>query len=847
MANIKSVPTQSAGVSASSTTTAWSFGSWVQITSGLSVVLKVIGIQFQESQNNPAVDTTIERLFEIGIGASGSEVTKLQIPSSVRPDTTTYGHYLPPVNRVWLPEPYFIPANTRIAVRVTDSTTTAVTYNGIKLIYEEDLPPSVILNSPNDNAITGTTPTFDFTGTDPNGDDVEYEIQISNDSNFTTSITNTISAGGNDFRWYYNALYFTNSQPDIGWGYGDSTYQANHSGLRFTNVTIPQGRAIVSARIDVVASQSKSTNAIARIYGVNADNAAAPTTYSEAENAPLTSAYVDWSNLPSWINDSTQSTPEIKAVVQEIVNRSGWSSGNAMTIYIKDNGTEQVPGTERKFWAYDGNASKVASLVVEYATGNQFYSKNSGIDGGFVNPNNQQDTNPFTSGNNIQYTIQSPLSDSTTYYWRVRAKDPSGSNTWGTWSATRSFTVQAGTTTSDNRSARTKGYATTADNRSARTKGVATTSDTRSARTKGVAISSDTRSAHTKGVATTFDNRNARTKGMVTTSDTRGARTKGIATTSDTRFARIKGVATISDNRSAKTKGGIIVTDNRLARIKGVSTAVDNRSARIKGVDTISNTRNARTKGIASTSDTRSARIKGVATTSDIRNARIKGYLVTSDTRNARTKGVATISDTRNVRIRGVATTQDIRGARIKGIATTSDTRGARTVGSSAVVSDSRSARIKGIAVALDNRSARTKGYATNSDNRLARTRGVSTISDTRNVRIKGIATTIDTRSARTKGLDIAGDTRNARTKGYFTTLDTRDARIKGKLTISDTKDAHIKGEETISDTRGARIKGAIASYRNAKVKGPVVTYPKFIFVDGDLAIHLFGKFYMKI
>jgi hypothetical protein len=39
--------------------------------------------------------------------------------------------------------------------------------------------PSVALNTPTDvSATTDTTPTFDFTGTDPNGDSIRYQIQI---------------------------------------------------------------------------------------------------------------------------------------------------------------------------------------------------------------------------------------------------------------------------------------------------------------------------------------------------------------------------------------------------------------------------------------------------------------------------------------------------------------------------------------------------------------------------------------------------------------------------------------------------------------------------------------------
>ena len=66
----------------------------------------------------------------------------------------------------------------------------------------------------------------------------------------------------------------------------------------------------------------------------------------------------------------------------------------------------------------------------------------SGTDAGFANPDNGGDTDPFTSGENIQYTVQAgdTLPDGT-YYWRVRGIDPSGTNTYGAWASTSSFTV----------------------------------------------------------------------------------------------------------------------------------------------------------------------------------------------------------------------------------------------------------------------------------------------------------------------------------------------------------------------------------------------------------------------
>lgn len=56
---------------------------------------------------------------------------------------------------------------------------------------------------------------------------------------------------------------------------------------------------------------------------------------------------------------------------------------------------------------------------------------------------------PFFSGDTIQFK-PSPgtLSNGTTYWWRVRAKDVAGSNTWGEWSDIRSFTVDTAVITS---------------------------------------------------------------------------------------------------------------------------------------------------------------------------------------------------------------------------------------------------------------------------------------------------------------------------------------------------------------------------------------------------------------
>jgi hypothetical protein len=68
----------------------------------------------------------------------------------------------------------------------------------------------------------------------------------------------------------------------------------------------------------------------------------------------------------------------------------------------------------------------------------------SDADDGFVDVTNGADLNPFASGDEVSYTVQ--LADSLdlgNYYWRVRGKDPGGSNTYGEWSDIRIFALSA--------------------------------------------------------------------------------------------------------------------------------------------------------------------------------------------------------------------------------------------------------------------------------------------------------------------------------------------------------------------------------------------------------------------
>lgn len=114
-----------------------------------------------------------------------------------------------------------------------------------------------------------------------------------------------------------------------------------HAFIRFPAVAIPKGSIINSAHITLYAYMdiSVGSNVNAKVYFNNVDNATAPTNTSEANALALTSA-VAWHNVESWGEEnSAHNTPELKTILQEIVNRSGWSSGNAVMAVIKDDGS----------------------------------------------------------------------------------------------------------------------------------------------------------------------------------------------------------------------------------------------------------------------------------------------------------------------------------------------------------------------------------------------------------------------------------------------------------------------------------------------------------------------------
>ena len=122
-------------------------------------------------------------------------------------------------------------------------------------------------------------------------------------------------------------------------------------GIRFTNINIPYGAVIQNAWIQFTADAVSSDTASLTIRTEAVDNAGTFTTATD--NISLrakTSAAVNW--VPgAWNQDDesgpVQRTPNLAPVIQNVVNRPGWSAGNAMAFIITGSGSRIAKSYER--------------------------------------------------------------------------------------------------------------------------------------------------------------------------------------------------------------------------------------------------------------------------------------------------------------------------------------------------------------------------------------------------------------------------------------------------------------------------------------------------------------------
>ncbi len=183
-----------------------------------------------------------------------------------------------------------------------------------------------------------------------------------------------------------------------GWPTLNITYQTCASvsasnvrtGLLFDALKIPQGATISTARIDFTAATADTGAPDLQIEIEDVDSAAAISATPFSTARTYHSTPIAWNTttstplLTDWAVDTVYSTPDLSALLQQVVNRAGWCGGNDVLFNI-----ERISGDSQKRTAYsfEGDTSKAPVLHITYsgtrhagaATGNPDFCSTSTI------------------------------------------------------------------------------------------------------------------------------------------------------------------------------------------------------------------------------------------------------------------------------------------------------------------------------------------------------------------------------------------------------------------------------------------------------------------------------------
>jgi hypothetical protein len=272
---------------------------------------------------------------------------------------------------------------------------------GFALIPE--LSPTVSLGTPNDNAtISDTTPDLKFTGTDANGDTVDYQVQVDTAVTFDIDVTQT--SGINEYN-------FKTSSATLGQSFvATDSHSLITIDLKLYKVLNPVDNLIIELMTDSIsgAAVATSNEVTGSSLTTNTVGAIVPFTFSTPYSVTNGNKYyfrikrtgsTDTTNYYTVINDAWGAT---------------YLAGD-MYHYLTDT-----------WYIYNENQASFYFVIYKTPLISALSTDHTGFSAGA--------SHPTASGAEQTYTVQTALVGAGPFYWRVRATDPLGSATWGAWS-----------------------------------------------------------------------------------------------------------------------------------------------------------------------------------------------------------------------------------------------------------------------------------------------------------------------------------------------------------------------------------------------------------------------------
>ena len=158
-------------------------------------------------------------------------------------------------------------------------------------------------------------------------------------------------------------------------------------GIRFNDINLPKGVEVSNAYIQFQVDEVSSSATTLAIQGEAVDNAQTfSSTLNDITSRALTAETVFWTPA-AWpvagVAGIDQRSPDISAIIQEIIDRENWVAGNSLAIIISGDGNGK-----RVAESYNGDPGGAPVLHIEYGAtpGNEAPTASAGPDRSIIFP-----------------------------------------------------------------------------------------------------------------------------------------------------------------------------------------------------------------------------------------------------------------------------------------------------------------------------------------------------------------------------------------------------------------------------------------------------------------------------
>jgi hypothetical protein len=169
--------------------------------------------------------------------------------------------------------------------------------------------------------------------------------------------------GEHDCEWSETDNYFLSAGATLTPGRVSVSgfYRDINMSFLFSNVQIGYKKTIESAYFFYVGAQTPNAYVVnTNIYANNIDSAVAPTDAISGQNLSKTASFISWNGI-STETDVVYKSPNLKTVIQSIVDRPSWEYENNLQLIWE---TTCTTGNNKRIYAFETSVDKSPKLII---------------------------------------------------------------------------------------------------------------------------------------------------------------------------------------------------------------------------------------------------------------------------------------------------------------------------------------------------------------------------------------------------------------------------------------------------------------------------------------------------